>query len=238
MGRKKASVFHFLTDKVKKKLQNWANKTLSKSDKCTLLKTAPQAIPNFLMNLFLIPNEVCENIEFQMNGFLWGNGQEGKGVRWKAWDKLCVMKEAGGLGFKRIKNFIISMLAKQGWRPLNNENPKYFLDGDFLTAKLGAYPIYMWRNILEAHGVVKRGCRKRICDGKQTEVWKVPWLPDAENGYMTSDMPVQLEGNKVCNLMQLDQKQWDEEVLMDICNERDINLIRRIHLSIRMENNS
>lgn len=170
-----------------------------------------------------------------------GKWSDSKGVRWKAWDKLCVRKEAGGLGFSRLRDFNISMLAKQGWRLLNNDNPlvtscikaKYFPNGDFLTTKLGNSPSYMWRSIFEAQEVVKRGCRKRIGDGKQTEIWKVPWLPCAVNGFMTTEMPIQLEGSKVCSLMQLDQKQWDEEILMDICNERDSNLIRKISLSSR-----
>ena len=83
VGRKKVSVFHFLTHKVKQKLHNWGAKTISKGGKCTLLKTAAQTIPNFWMNLFLIPHEVCESIEVQMNGFWWGHGQNNKGIRWK-----------------------------------------------------------------------------------------------------------------------------------------------------------
>lgn len=84
VGRKKVSVFQFLTDRVKQKLQGWGNKMISKGGKCTLLKTAAQTIPNFWMNLFLIPNEICESIEVHMNGFWWGHGQGSKGIRWKA----------------------------------------------------------------------------------------------------------------------------------------------------------
>ncbi|XP_074352485.1 putative mitochondrial protein AtMg00310 [Apium graveolens] len=178
VGKKKVSVFHFLTDRVKKKLQSWGTKLISKGGKCTLLKTAAQTIPNFWMNLFLIPNEVCESMEVQINGYWWGHGQNNKGIRWKNWDKLCVMKEAGRLGFKKLRNFNISMLAKQAWLLINNDNPlvttcmkaKYIPGRDFLTAKLGANPSYMWRSILAAQEVVKRGCRRRICDGKQTEI--------------------------------------------------------------------
>lgn len=126
-------------------------------------------------------------------------------------------KEAGGLSFRELRKFNISMLAKQGWRLLNNDNPlvtacmkaKYFPRGDFLTATLGSNPSYMWRSILAAHEVVKKGCRKRIGDGSQTDIWMVPWLPCAENGYMTTTMPDQLEGKKVCCLMQTEQKKWD-----------------------------
>lgn len=73
------------------------------------------------------------------------------------------------------------MLNKAGdYSTVNNDNPlvtlcmkaQYFPNGDFLTAKLGANPSYMWRSILVAQEVLKRGCRKRIGDGKQTEIWK------------------------------------------------------------------
>ncbi|KAL8104841.1 hypothetical protein AgCh_028856 [Apium graveolens] len=67
VGRKKASVFHFLTDRVKQKLQGWGKKIISKGGKATLLKSAAQTVPNFWMNLFFIPNEVCERIEVLMN---------------------------------------------------------------------------------------------------------------------------------------------------------------------------
>lgn len=92
-GRKRRSVFHFLTHPVKQKLQNRNNKVLSKAGKFTLLKTVAQTIPNFWMNLFLLPNDVCEGIEKQMNGFWWENGAESKGIRWMSWDKLCITKE-------------------------------------------------------------------------------------------------------------------------------------------------
>lgn len=63
IGRNKSSVFQFLIDKMKQKLQSWSNKEISKGGKCTLLKTAAQTIPNFVMNLFLIPNDVCDSLE-------------------------------------------------------------------------------------------------------------------------------------------------------------------------------
>lgn len=85
-----------------------------------------------------------------------------------AWDRLCTVKEGGGLGFRRLKDFNVSMLAKQGWRLVTNANPlvaklmqaRYFLDSDFLNAKLDTNSSYMWRSILSAQEVVRQGCRK------------------------------------------------------------------------------
>lgn len=143
-------VFGFLQDRVQQRLQGYGDKELSKGGKITLLKTVVHAIPNFWMNLFLIPMEICEGIERSMNAFWWCNKTTGKGIRWMSWDKLCVNKTGGGLDFRRLRDFNLSMLAKQGWRLVTNVNSlvtrvmraKYFPHSDFLNATLGANPSY------------------------------------------------------------------------------------------------
>lgn len=65
--RNKKSVFEFLVDRVEKKLQAWRVQKILKAGKVTLLKTSAQSIPNFWMNLLLIPGDVCDAIEKKMN---------------------------------------------------------------------------------------------------------------------------------------------------------------------------
>lgn len=109
-------------DRVEQKLQDQGNRVISKAVKVALLKTFAQMIPKFWTNLFLLSNDVCDSIETQMNGFQWVHGVESKGIRWKSQDKLCAMKEGGGLGFRRLRNFYIAMIAMEGWRLVNNDN--------------------------------------------------------------------------------------------------------------------
>lgn len=83
------------------------------------------------------------------------------------------MKENGGLGFKRLRDFNIAMLAKQAWRIITNANPlvtdllraRYFSNSNFLDAKIGRNPSYVWRSLLETQDAIKQGCRRRIGDG-------------------------------------------------------------------------
>lgn len=72
IGRRKNNAFKFLLDRVSLKIQGWKQKSISRGGKLVLLKTAAQTIPNFWMNLFLIPTEICNGLQRQMNAFWWG----------------------------------------------------------------------------------------------------------------------------------------------------------------------
>lgn len=107
---------------------------------------------------------------------------------------------------------------------------RYFPNNEFLEASLGQNPSYMWRSILAAQGIVKQRCRKKIGNGDNTMVWEVPWLPCEENAFLTSNMPEQLKHITVRSLMMQQENKWDDDILNDICNDRDVVLIKRIPL--------
>lgn len=170
-----------------------------------------------------------------------GNGRANKGIRWMSWERLCTVKEEGGLGFKSLRSFNIAMIAKQAWRLITGLNPlvtrlmqaRYFPDSDFFNAKMGSNPSYVWRSLLESQEVVRRGCRRRIGDGTSTKIWKIPWLPSTENGFLTTDMPKELRDATVAGLFDENTGGWDEEILNDIYNELGKNLIKQILISRR-----
>ncbi|XP_074303000.1 putative mitochondrial protein AtMg00310 [Silene latifolia] len=63
---------------------------------------------------------------------------------------------------------------------------KYYPNGDIMTAKIGNYPSYTWRGVLEARDVMREGWRRRIGDGMTTRVWQDAWLPGTQTGYIVS----------------------------------------------------
>lgn len=93
-------------------------------------------------------------------------------------EALCSKRGWGGLGCKNLKKFNIAMLAKQVKRLINNDNPpvsgftrvRYFPNRNLLNAKIGANPRYMCWSILAAQEITKRGCRRRIGNGKDTRI--------------------------------------------------------------------
>ena len=109
-------------------------------------------------------------------------------MHWRAWDKLCQPKSEGGMGFRHLFAFNLAMLAKQGWRLIQNPNSLlgrllkaiYFPTVNFWEAELGSSPSYAWRSILDGRDILRQGIKRQIGDGMRTNIWYDPWL-EGEN---------------------------------------------------------
>lgn len=71
---------------------------------------------------------------------------------WLSWEKMCP-KGQGGFELKDLKSFNLALLAKQGWRLIQNEDSllhkvfkaQYFFHNNYyFKAKLGSNPSYAW----------------------------------------------------------------------------------------------
>ena len=79
IGRSKSVIFRYIRERVWKRLQGWNQKLLSRAGKEILLKTVAQALPIYAMNTYLLPMELCREIERMMNSFWWGRKGPGSG---------------------------------------------------------------------------------------------------------------------------------------------------------------
>ncbi|CAJ2674072.1 unnamed protein product [Trifolium pratense] len=122
VGRSKKQTFNYIKDRVWRKINSWSSKCLSKAGREVLIKSVLQAIPSYVMSIFLIPGSLINAIEKMMNSFWWGHGgSNNKGIHWLAWDKLSVHKNKGGMGFKDLTAFNIAMLSAR-WCIGSGEN--------------------------------------------------------------------------------------------------------------------
>ncbi|KAH9665893.1 putative reverse transcriptase/RNA-dependent DNA polymerase [Citrus sinensis] len=244
IGRNKRAVFQSIRDKVWQKLQVWNIRLLSRAGKEVLLKTVAQAMPNYVMNVYLLPLDLCKELKIMMNSFWWGGKRNGGGgINWMKWERMCKPKDFGGLGFKQIHIFNVAMLGKQVWKLLTSPTSfvakvleaRYFPRSSIFDANLGFNPSFIWRSIMAAKEVVIRGSRIQIGSGKQVLIGKDSWLPDLEDGFTTSELPKEIVMAPVCSLMVADERRWDFDVVTDLFNTRDRDLILKIPLSVRRD---
>ena len=79
--------------------------------------------------------------------------------------EIMQTKGQGQYGYRDLKAFNLALLAKQGWRILQQLNSlvhrvykaKYFAKESFLNAQVGRRPSYAWRSILAARDIIKKG---------------------------------------------------------------------------------
>lgn len=145
-----------------------------------------------------------------------------------SWDRMAKHKHTGGLGFRNLRDFNISMLGKLCWRLITNEDSlvtriykaRYYADKNFLEASLGNSPSFIWRSVLEARKVISAGSNWRIGNGEDISILHQPWLSSEENYYISTDSP-SIVNQKVASLFRTGTKEWDLDVIRDIFVERD-----------------
>lgn len=55
---------------------------MSRVGKEVLLKSVIQAIPSYVMGVFILPKKLCDDMDILMNKFWWVSNVENKGIRW------------------------------------------------------------------------------------------------------------------------------------------------------------
>lgn len=74
VGRSKKRVFGFLKDRVRKCIQGWSKKPISRAGKSILIRNVVQAVPSYAISCFLSPKTLIQEIERIFNSFWWQSG--------------------------------------------------------------------------------------------------------------------------------------------------------------------
>jgi hypothetical protein len=87
-GRMKAEKFQAITERLMKRCSAWDEKNLSSAGKDTLIKSVAQAIPVYVMSIFILPGKVHEALTRCIRRFWWGEVPGKRRTHWVAWDKF------------------------------------------------------------------------------------------------------------------------------------------------------
>ncbi|XP_019176336.1 PREDICTED: uncharacterized protein LOC109171736 [Ipomoea nil] len=88
---------------------------------------------------------------------------------------------------------------------------------------------------MAAHDMVCGGVRRRIGNGKTTQIWDHPWLQDKQDPMIHTDKPPYLNNATVMGLIDHETQTWDPDILTDIFIPTDVARIRKIPISPEYE---
>ena len=211
-GRAKTTTFREIQEWVAKRVLGWKEKFISKAGWEILIKTVAQSIPTYSMSLCKLPKAMCDAINSTLANYWWGQKYDERKIHWVSWQKLCMDKNRGGMGFRDINTFNLAMLAKQAWRLLQGTQSlfyrvykaRYFPNCTFLEAQLGHNPSFIWQSLLTVREVIIAGSRWKIGDRKHIGVTTHKWL--SHDPIFNGEPDLEL---KVSDLIDEDTRQWD-----------------------------
>lgn len=152
-SRIKTSTFHFILDKIQKKLNAFDAELLSLAGRILLAKSVLLTIPGYFMQTVLIPKGICDKIEQMVRCFVWGSTTNDFKVPLVKWEDCCKSVLQGGVGMRQMFLQNTSYLMKLAF--------------SFVT-KIDA----LWVRVLCAKYKVVESCPKKIDRTPCSYVWR------------------------------------------------------------------
>ncbi|RVW65252.1 putative ribonuclease H protein [Vitis vinifera] len=109
-------VWDGVEERMRWKLALWKRQYLSKGGRITLIKSTLASMPLYQLSLFRMPKGVARRLEKLQRDFLWGGRSTERKAHLVSWEKVCVSKEKGGLGLRKIVQLNKALLGKWVWR--------------------------------------------------------------------------------------------------------------------------
>ena len=109
---------------------------------------------------------------------------------------------------------------------------RYFLNCDFVPASMGRNPSYVWRNILAAQEVVKKGIRWQVGNGNRIGIWRDKWLPTPSIHKVVSP-PSVLPLDVTMDVL-IEAGEWKKELVQWHFLPHEAEMIQGIALSSRL----
>ena len=182
------SVWHGVEERMRRRLALWKRQYISKGGRITLIKSTLASMSIYQMTLFRMPKIVARRLEKVQRDFLWRGGNfEGK-IHLVNWEVVCMDKNKGGLGLRKLALLNKALLSKWIWRyACENDSlwkqvimTKYGQEGlGWRTKEVnGAAGVRVWKEILKESDWCWGNMALLAGKGTKIRFWTDIWCTD------------------------------------------------------------
>ena len=185
ISKSKFGAFKDILEKVFGKIEGWRAKTLSQVGRTVLIKLVASSIPSYAMSSFLMPISFSSYLDRILKNFWWGFLEDKtRNLSLKSWSFICLSKEEEGLGFRRMHEFNLSLIAKLGWKLISNTDclwvkqlqNKYIKYGDFISSSISSFASWLWKCIQKIKPIILAGACLKVSKTSLAPIWSSNWV--------------------------------------------------------------
>lgn len=172
-----------LIDKVKSRIQDWRNETLSFAGRLQLIASVHASLHIYWASTFILPVYVCDKIAKVLKNFLWSGGGDGRGITSVAWKDICKPKSQGGLGLKPLRFMNEALMTKHLWNVICKKDSlwvkwihTYRVKGRNIWNDVSSVNgSWNWNQIIGLKNKIRDFVVYKLGDGKDCSVWFDKW---------------------------------------------------------------
>ncbi|KAG7536617.1 hypothetical protein ISN44_As13g005530 [Arabidopsis suecica] len=165
-----------LIEKIRNKLASWTCRNLSYAGRVQLIKSVIVSITNFWSSVFCLRKRCYREIESMCSTYLWSGSPNDHTKAKVAWEDICVPKNEGGLGIRRLHEvsrvFSLSLI----WKILSGSNSlwvawvNHYLirPGTFWDVKSTTLRSWQWRKLLKLRPLAASFVSREVASLKQS----------------------------------------------------------------------
>ncbi|KAI3426756.1 GRAS domain-containing protein [Psidium guajava] len=193
---------HGLVDYITARAQSWSHRFLSFAGRLQLITSVLRTIYNFWAGVFILPKAVLNCIERVLRQFLWTGAGLSVGGAKVSWSHVCLPKNEGGLGIRRMLDCNKAAMLKHIWILFSDKESLWckWIHSNFLKNKnfwLASKPTFCswaWKKILELRPLFLSRSQWQIGDGTSISFWFDPWHANGPLYKAFSDREIYLSG--------------------------------------------
>jgi hypothetical protein len=134
----------------------------------------------YAMSSFMLPISLSNSLD-RIFKKIWGRPPKDKSrnLSLKSWSSICLPKKVGGLGFRRMHEFNLSLIAKLGWKLLSNADclwvnqlqKKYIKYGNFISSPNPSSASWLWKGIQRIKPFISTGVCLKVSRISSSSIW-------------------------------------------------------------------